>query len=776
MSAVLDFSSTGAIRRRACRAGSLSLTVWIVVLLCAWPSIPVSAATTQRLRNHVPTVVSRLKAVGRLNGSQHLRLAIALPLRNQQALTDLLAQLQDPASPNYHKYLTPAQFAERFGPTEKDYDTVIAFATSHGMKVTAKHPNRVILDVDGAVSDIEKTLHVTMLTYKHPVEMRQFYAPDTDPALDLTVPVAHISGLDNSERPRPRLKIKPTGPTDHAAPGSAVSASPNTGSGPNTGYMGNDFRMAYVPGTTLTGTGQAVGLLQFDGYTTSDITYYENLAGRSNVTLTNVLLDGYSGTPTGNGGEVEVSLDIEMVISMAPGISNIIVYEAGPYGTFDDILNRMATDNLAKQLSCSWYLPNGAMDTVADTIFQQMAAQGQSFFSASGDDDAFTGLIPFPGDTPYITEVGGTTLTTGGAGGAYGSETVWNWNDGIGSGGGISTQYSIPTWQQGINMTANLGSTTMRNVPDVAMTADNVYVRADGADQDVGGTSCAAPLWAGFTALVNQQAVANGKPPVGFINPAVYVIGTGTGYGTAFHDTTVGNNYNSSSFTKFPAEIGYDLCTGWGSPTGTGLINALAGPPTPIISTSSPLPNGVVGAVYSQTVTASGGATPYTWSISAGNLPAGLSLSANGGVISGTAGASGTTSFTVRVTDSNGTYSTSAFSLTIYAQGTPIIVTASPLASGTAGAAYNQTIAASGGAAPYTWSILSGTLPTGMSLSSTGLLSGTPPTPGTFGFTMEVTGSDGLFSTTPFVMTINPAGALDHFAWSAIGTKRAAST
>ena len=99
-------------------------------------------------------------------------------------------------------------------------------------------------------------------------------------------------------------------------------------------------------------------------------------------------------------------LDIEMVISVATNLSKVIVYEAGPSGNWHDILNRMATDNLAKQLSCSWYIPGGGADAVADQIWQQMAVQGQSFFNASGDDDAFTGLIDFPGDTPYITQVG----------------------------------------------------------------------------------------------------------------------------------------------------------------------------------------------------------------------------------------------------------------------------------------------------------------------------------------------------------------------------------
>ena len=169
-------------------------------------------------------------------------------------------------------------------------------------------------------------------------------------------------------------------------------------------------------------------------------------------------------------GNDEVSLDIEMAISMAPGLKGVIVYEGS---TTDDILNRMATDNLAKQIGASWTYP---IDANSEQIFLQFAAQGQSFFNASGDSDAYAGAISTPADDPNITIVGGTTLTTSGAGGAWASETVWNWGGGTGSSGGISTLYAIPSWQQGINMTANQGSTTMRNIPDVALTADNVYV------------------------------------------------------------------------------------------------------------------------------------------------------------------------------------------------------------------------------------------------------------------------------------------------------------
>ena len=385
-----------------------------------------------------------------------------------------------------------------------------------------------------------------------------------------------------------------------------------------------------------------------------------------------------------------------------------------------------------------------------------MAAQGQSFFSASGDDDAYTGLIPFPDDSPYITLVGGTLLTTNGTGASYASETAWNRNNGIGSGGGVSTQYAIPSWQQGISVTANLGSTTMRNVPDVALTADDVYVRADGLDQDVGGTSCASPLWAAFTSLVNQQARINNGSAVGFVNPAVYAIGQSANYTSDFHDTTAGNDFSPSSPAKFPAATGYDLATGWGSPNGAATISALAGASQPTISTSSPLASGIVGSNYNQTFAAGGSASPYTWSVILGTLPSGLSLSSTG-VLSGSPSVAGTANFTVQVADQNSHSSSTAFSLTIYSQGTPIIASTSPLPAGYATVAYTDTLTANGGTAPLSWSIFSGSLPAGLSLSSSGVISGTTTTTGTAAFTVEVTDTNGLTSTAPFSLTINPA-------------------
>jgi hypothetical protein len=536
--------------------------------LLLYATLPLSAQT-HVLPGHVPAVTSQLTPIGPLPADTNLRLAIGLPLRNQAALTDLLQQIYDPASTNYQHYLTPEQFNEQFGPTEQDYQAVIAFAKAHGFTITGTHSNRVLLDVIGSVADIENTLHVKMNTYQHPTENRTFYAPDREPSVDLAVAITDFNGLNNYSLPHPNYVETP--------PASRQSAGSNAGSGLDGTYAGYDFRDAYLPGVTLTGAGQTVGLLEFDGYYPVDIANYETSFGLPNVTLQNVTIDGFNGVP--GGGDIEVSLDIEMAIAMAPGLSKVIVYEAGPDGNayysgdWHDILNRMATDNLAKQISCSWFLPGGANDPVAEGIFQEMAAQGQSFFAAAGDADAYTGLIPFPCDSPSITIVGGTTLTTTGAQGSWVSETAWNWGDDggsyVGTGGGTSTYYGIPYYQQGVSMTANQGSTTMRNIPDVALTADNVLVAAnDGYAYDEGGTSCAAPLWAGFTALLNEQAAATGKPVMGFLNPTLYLIGLSSSYASAFHDITTGNNEWPSSPTKFPAVSGYDLSTGWGTPNG----------------------------------------------------------------------------------------------------------------------------------------------------------------------------------------------------------------
>ncbi len=699
------------------------------------------------LRGHLPAAVAAgLKPVGRLPRTQRLRLAVGLALRNQQALAALLQQIYDPGSPQYRHFLTPAQFAARFGPTQQDYEAVAAFASAHGLAVSARYGNRLVLDVSGAVSDIENTLHVTMRTYHHPTEARDFFAPDQEPSLDLAIPLSHIGGLDNYGLPKPCLKVR--------APVPGAQAKPNTGSGPSGEYMGSDFRAAYAPGVSLTGTGQVIGLLEFDGFAASDITYYENAAGLPNVTLSTVLLDGFNGTPTSLDPQIEVSLDIEMGISMAPGMSQIIIYEAGESGNFDDILNRMVSDNLAKQLSSSWSISGEGDDSTADNDFAEMAAQGQSFYQASGDSDAYTRSIPFPCDNPYITIVGGTTLADAGTGGAWSSETAWNWGydssagEYVGTSGGISPTYSIPSWQKGISMTANKGSTTKRDIPDVALTANNVYVRAASADYDIGGTSCAAPLWAAFTALVNQQALARGTSTVGFVNSAVYTIGAGSAYGTDFHDITTGNNYSRSSPSKFAAVTGYDLCTGWGTPAGAALINALAPAPASLqVAPESSFDSaGPAGGPFSPASATYGldnpGTTSLSWTGSA--TQPWLTLSATAGTLSASGSASVTASINANADAlTSGSYSdTLSFTYGSTVQTIPVglvvigppVITSTLTSTATAAFGFTYQIAATNSPASYA----AMNLPGGLTINqTTGAISGTASASGTSAVTIS---------------------------------------
>lgn len=591
-----------------------------------------SAAAQQILHGHVPEVVARLhlQPIGRLQASDRLNLAIGLPLRNKEALNNLLEQLYDPASTNYHHYLTPPQFTERFGPTEQDYQSVIAFVKTSGLAVAGTYPNRALVDVNGSVADIEKVFHVTMHVYQHPKEHRTFYAPDTEPSPDLKVPLLHISGLDNYVIPHPAgLKATPMNRAANTAPADTG------GSGPNGEYMGKDFRNSYVPGATLDGTDQEVGLFEYYGYYPQDIANYEFIASPLNVLLTNVLVgtniilgvNAVNGNPDPfTGDDTEAAVDIEMVISMAPRLSKVVIYEGyDDLGNNSDaILNTMANDtnNTVKQFSCSWIF---SVDANAEQSFQQFITQGQSFFQASGDGDAWVGSIKSPCDDPYITIVGGTVLTMNGSGASYASETVWNegydtsggWpvtdNGYWGSGGGISTNYPIPVWQQGVDMSNNGGSTTMRNIPDVAMVATNIFCAANNAYGGFHGTSAAAPLWAGFTALVNQQcALNNPTNRVGFLNPALYRIGKRPPVSVyPFHDIVSGNNTWSGSQYAFYAVPGYDLCTGWGTPNGTNLINALVAMP-PVLTNQPQSQSATVGSTVILNVGVTG-TSPFSY-------------------------------------------------------------------------------------------------------------------------------------------------------------------
>jgi len=512
---------------------------------------------TRHVRKEV--ISGEAAQLNRLPANQSLRLDIALPLRNESALDDLLQELYDPQSSSFHQFLSVQEFTERFAPTAEDYAAVVRFAKQHGLTVTGTSPNRMVLNVTGSVANVEKAFQVTMASYQHPTEGRSFYAPNREPSPDLPVQLWHVSGLDNFSTPHPASLSKAPEATYHA-----------TGSGPNGFFTGSDMREAYYGQTALTGAGQSVGLLEFVGYNLADVdAYFASVGQTRKVAVNGVSADGSSLSCTGSCDDTEQVLDIEAAISMAPGMKQVRVYVSNVSDV--SIFNKMATENIAKSLSCSWAW-SPADPASDDPIFKEFAAQGQTLFVASGDSGAYvtgSGNV-YPGDDAYVTSVGGTILTTTSAGGSWMSESAWSY-----SSGGISpNNIAIPSYQKtaGVITRANKGSKTLRNSPDVAAEAntDNYICYNGTCEGGWGGTSFAAPRWAGFLALVNQQSVANGKSTLGFLNPKIYAIGLGSSHATDFHDISGGSN------GTYATEKGYDLVTGWGSPNRTGLINTLA--------------------------------------------------------------------------------------------------------------------------------------------------------------------------------------------------------
>jgi len=652
---------------RSCSARA-ALCCLVAFLLFTIPGL----AQQQLLTRHVREAVRNgsAKLVRRLPASQNMRLVFTLPLRNRAELDSFVQEVSNPASSSYRHYLTVDKFTEEYGPSQQDYDAVVNFAKSSGLTVVSTSRNRLDVYLEGPVADIEKALHVTMSSYRHPTENREFYSLDREPTLDLAVKLWHISGLDNYSIPHPAMTKRPA-TQSNASP--ADSFTP-TGSGPSGYFLGSDMRATYYGGTTLTGAGQSVGLFALNnGVNLDDLTAYFNSVGQTNsVPITQVSADGTQtdcsyDASTGICDDTEQVLDITQAIGMAPGLSGAVMY----VGSSDaSVFNAMATASpLNAQLSCSWlWWPSDP--SADDPYFEEFAAQGQTLFVAAGDDGAWFPWgtyfeTVFPSEDPYVTSVGGTDLETSSAGGPWASETVWS-----DTGGGISPdEFAMPYWQAAAASGCVDCSTTYRNGPDVAANANtSFYVCADqlGCLAGYGGTSFATPMWAGFMALVNQQSVANDGSTVGLVNPALYEIGNGTSYNADFHDIKSGNNNcygvtpGCNSVLWYNAATGYDLVSGLGSPNGSALIDALAPPPTApgftfsVSTTSLSLSPGNNGAATVTTSTLNGFTSAIT--LSASGQPAGVTVTFSPTPIA--APGSGTSAMTVSVTSNAdaGTY------------------------------------------------------------------------------------------------------------------------
>ena len=563
------------------KSHAVPIRLGIYVLLCAAVLLFVVEGQSRAqslMTRHVREANLRGQSqfVNRLPETQSMRIDIVLPLRDQAGLDSFLQKLYDPSSPSYRHFLTVQEFTAKFGPTQQDYDAVVAYAKAHGLAVVGGSRDGMDVQAEGSAGNIERAFHVSMGVYQHPTENRTYYAPDREPMVDLPFQLWHISGLDNFSIPHPLYVKKSDYAAAHGLNANALVSHATTGSGPSASFLGSDMRAAYYGGTTLTGAGQNLGLFEYLGTDLADLTtYFNNVGQTNNVPITLLSTDGTSTSCVdsragGSCDDTEQTLDMTQAIGMAPGLSSLVMY----IGSTDTaIISAMTTHNpLPTTIGCSWgWTP--ADPSTLNPYFQKMAAQGQNFFAASGDSSTWSkSNEAWPADNAYVVSVGGTDLVTASAGGAWKSETAW-----VDSGGGISPDsIPIPSWQStaGVINSSNKGSTTLRNGPDVSANANFTFYTC--ADQtaclanEYGGTSFAAPMWAGYIALVNQQLANNGEPTIGFINPTIYSQSVTSAYASEFHDITSGTSGSYSAVT------GYDLVTGWGSPNGTGLINALA--------------------------------------------------------------------------------------------------------------------------------------------------------------------------------------------------------
>jgi kumamolisin len=528
------------------------------------------------LRGSVSPLTRSAHRLGKPASSRALGVTVTLALRDGTALDSFLSALYDPSSPQYHHFLTPRQFAQQFGPTASSQQEVKSWLQSQGLRVTGASPNRLQIFARGTIPVMQQAFHTSLYSYQG--SGQTFIANSTAIAVpaDVAQSVVAVTGLSTAAHQEPI-------PTPHA------------GSSPNGGFSPSELRTIYDTAPLLsqgyTGAGQTIAIAGYADYGTSNVATFDQTYGLTNTPTRINVSDGRStGAQSGyKAGQNESDLDVEITQGAAPG-ATILMYEApnSDQGNIN-LFNKIVADNRASIITTSWgdmesdYTPS--VLTANHQAFEEAAAQGQTVFSASGDQGAYDGTagsrhpvleVDYPSSDPYVTAVGGTTLNT--SNGQYSSETAWTdltdpKNPGA-SGGGLSNIFARPSWQTGPGVD-NQYSDGKRQVPDVAADAD-VYtgysvntIRQNGTSTwtQMGGTSCAAPFWAGFAALLNN---AMGKR-LGYLNPALYQLGTqnATLNPAPFHDITSGNNL------YYNATTGWDYATGWGSFDGVAFLSAI---------------------------------------------------------------------------------------------------------------------------------------------------------------------------------------------------------
>ncbi|PYX38513.1 MAG: peptidase S53 [Acidobacteria bacterium] len=501
------------------------------------------------------------RAVGAANPDESIQVTVLLRPRAAKDAPNI--ELLASRMPQERQHMTREDLGKNRGADPQDIAKIEAFAHDHRLAVVEANPAERRVVLSGTVASFNQAFDVDLQRFEHPQgSYRGRTGPVHIPA-DIADIVQGVFGLDN--RPQAKAHFQRTRrPRGLGARTAGTSFTP-TQIADLYNFPSGD------------GTGQCIALIELGGgYRPRDLKTYFDQLGLPHPTVRAVSVDGGHNHP-GSDADGEVMLDIEVAAGVAPK-SKVIVYFAPntDQGFLDAIIKAVHDkQHNPSVISISWGGPESAWTTQAlqafDQAFQDAAAVGVTVCCAAGDNGSTDGVndglqhVDFPASSPFALACGGTSLQASGK--TISSETVWDDAPTSATGGGISDFFPLPGWQSGTNVpsSANPDHHKGRGLPDIAGDADpntGYAVIVDGQQEVIGGTSAVAPLWAGLIARINQQ-LGN---TLGYLNPLLYGPLSQSG---ALHDITQGNN------GTYTAGIGWDPCTGWGTPDGTRLLSAL---------------------------------------------------------------------------------------------------------------------------------------------------------------------------------------------------------
>jgi subtilase family serine protease len=496
-------------------------------------------------------LVTKSTFVSPVDRSQQISVVLTLPLSDPKGAADFVDHVSRRGDPLFHQYLTPQEFAQRYGASESDYVAIKQWAAANGLSVTEESIARTALTVRGTVGQLQSIFNTQINNYRSP-SGAEFYSAAVAPTVPEAIAdkTSAVIGLTDGAKYTPQGKVGQVmgeNPSDQPA-NNTVNVG---GTGPGTYYSAADLRTIYqIPTFGNLDTKTVVALFEQGGFFKSDVETYLNRMKLPHPPVTFVPVDKYNGSVDSLQVELEAVLDIDMVIAINPHVHEVLVYEDG-IDTFPvallDTLTQVADDKTAQVLSISYGQDEGLQGKAAikaeNTALVQLASEGITVVASSGDYGAYGNgyqgphypyNVSDPASQPYVTGVGGTTLFTG-AGQQYVSEQVWNTSDLVvlASGGGISDVWKFPSFQGEMDpffITHQGGSLKYRNVPDVSAVGDSntgpaVYSRLNGGWLSAGGTSVAAPIWASYLGIVNVGMRYSGLGDIGFFNPILYDVG-----------------------------------------------------------------------------------------------------------------------------------------------------------------------------------------------------------------------------------------------------------